>query len=201
MEKVGLFFGSFNPIHIGHLAMASYVLQNARLDKIWFVVSPHNPLKKRSSLLNNEIRYRLVEAATQDNDKFEVCDIEFSLPTPSYTINTLDCLKAKYTDKDFALIIGGDNLQNFTLWKDYQRILDNYKIYVYPREGYTSLPSYVLHPSVRVLDESPYLHISSTFIRTMIQKGQTVKYFVHDRVWEEIEKNNLYKRKNKYFYA
>lgn len=133
-KKIGLYFGSFNPIHLGHLILANYFIQNTNLSKIWFVVSPQNPLKGRLSLLDDDIRFRLVQLAIKDNLSFVASNVEFGLSLPSYTINTLEYLSTRNADKEFSIIMGEDNLNNFDKWKDYQKIIENYQIYVYPRQ-------------------------------------------------------------------
>lgn len=187
--KIGLYFGSFNPVHIGHLIIANYVANNSDLKQIWFVVSPHNPLKKSNSLLNEYHRLHLVNICTEDNPPFRVSDVEFKLPKPSYTIDTLTYLSEKYPTYSFTVIMGSDSLLNLEKWKNYQQILDKYNILVYTR------PSFEVKNAtakVRVLD-APLLQISSTEIRNLIKAGKSIRYLVPDVVKEEIEKNNYYK--------
>jgi len=189
-NKIGLFFGSFNPIHIGHLIIANFIVENTFLDQIWFVVSPLNPLKKAQDLLDNSIRLKLVSLAIEKNNKFLASDVEFQLSQPSYTINTLNILTQKYKDKEFTLIIGEDNLDCFEKWKDYQEILDKYKIYVYPRKDVFS-KKYLDHKNVTKID-APQIEISSSQIRENIKNNKSIRYLLPEEVREEIEKNNYY---------
>jgi nicotinate-nucleotide adenylyltransferase len=188
--KIGLFFGSFNPIHMGHMIVANLMAETADLDKVWFVVSPQNPFKPSKGLLHEHDRYDMVRAAIFDNYKLEVSDIEFHLPKPSYTIHTLVHLREKHPDKDFRIIIGEDNLAGFTKWKNYDRILEDYGLYVYPRPE-TQLSELKQHPNVTMV-EAPLLDISATFIRSCIRKGQSVRYLVPDPVEEMIRTKGFY---------
>ena len=188
--KIGLFFGSFNPIHVGHLIIANLMVEASDLKKVWFVVSPQNPLKPAKGLLHEFDRYDMVRAAVYDNYKLEVSDVEFHLPKPSYTIHTLVHLQEKHPDKEFRVIMGEDNLSNFTRWKNYRQILDHYGVYVYPRPG-TQLSELRSHPNVTVV-EAPLLDISATFIRERIRKGQSVRYLVPDAVEEMIKAKGHY---------
>ena len=190
-EKIGLYFGSFNPIHNGHLTLADYILKNTELGKIWFVVSPQNPLKSLSSLLDNKTRLDLVKLAIEGNDNFIASDVEFSLSYPSYTINTLNYLSNKYPQKDFSLIIGQDNLVNFPKWRDYQKILSSYNIYVYPRKDCSFSPLQE-HPSIHLLN-SPLLDISATQIRELIKKDKDIQAFLPEKVYQEIIRKGLYR--------
>lgn len=189
--KIGLFFGSFNPIHIGHLIIANFMAENTNLDRVWFVVSPHNPHKKRETLADNHDRLNLVELAIADNSKLEASDIEFDLPIPSYTVDTLAYLKEEYPQHDFTLIMGGDNLATLHKWKNYEYILKNHEIYVYKRPNY-DLGDLQNHPSVQLF-EVPTMDISSTFIRKQIKEDKSIRYLVPDAVKEEIEKSALFK--------
>lgn len=189
-KKIGLYFGSFNPIHNGHLILAQQILENSDLDLIWFVVSPQNPFKEKSNLLDNRARYFLVQKAIEDNDGFRACDIEFSLPTPSYTINTLTYLQEKYPEKEFTIIIGEDNLKHFHKWKNYQAILDYYRIIVYPRPECEE--SELLKRKNVIMIQAPMIEISSSFIRENIRKNKSIRYLLPDSVREEIEKNSYY---------
>jgi len=188
--KIGLFFGSFNPIHVGHLIIANLMVEASDLKKVWFVVSPQNPLKPAKGLLHEFDRYDMVRAAVYDNYKLEVSDVEFHLPKPSYTIHTLVHLQEKHPDKEFRVIMGEDNLSNFTRWKNYRQILDHYGLYVYPRPG-TQLSELRSHPNVTLV-EAPLLDISATFIRERIRKGQSVRYLVPDAVEEMIRAKGFY---------
>ena len=188
--KIGLFFGSFNPIHTGHLIIANLMVEGSDLQKVWFVVSPQNPLKPAKGLLHEFDRYDMVRAAVYDNYKLEVSDVEFHLPKPSYTIHTLVHLQEKHPEKQFRVIMGEDNLANFTRWKNYRQILDHYGLYVYPRPG-TQLSELRSHPNVTIV-EAPLLDISATFIRERIRKGQSVRYLVPDTVEEMIRAKGFY---------
>jgi len=189
-QKIGLFFGSFNPIHTGHLIIANLMAETTDLTKVWFVVSPQNPFKASKGLLHEFDRYDLVRAAIFDNYKLEVSDIEFHLPKPSYTIHTLVHLKEKHPEKDFKVILGEDNLVNFTKWKNYQQILKDYGLYVYQRPN-TQPSELKSHPNVKYID-APMLDISATFIRACIKKNQSVRYLVPDVVEERIRAKGFY---------
>ena len=188
--KIGLFFGSFNPIHVGHLIIANIMAETTDLQKVWFIVSPQNPFKPSKGLLHEFDRYDMVRAAIHDNFKFEVSDIEFHLPKPSYTIHTLVHLQERHPDKEFKVIVGEDNLERFTHWKNYQQILDHYGLYVYPRPN-TQPSNIKLHPNVHMV-EAPLLDISATFIRNKIRKNQSVRYLVPDVVAEMIAAKKFY---------
>ena len=189
-KKIGLYFGSFNPIHNGHLILAEQILENSDLDLIWFVVSPQNPFKERSNLLDNRARYYLVQKAIENNDGFRACDIEFSLPLPSYTIDTLTYLQEKYPDKEFTIIIGEDNLKNFHKWKNYQAILDYYRIFVYPRPKSEESKLFELENVIKI--NAPMIEISSSLIRNNIRNNKSIRYLIPENVREEIEKNGYY---------
>jgi len=187
--KVGLFFGSFNPVHIGHMAIANYMLAFTGLEKIWFVVSPHNPLKSKESLLPDKQRLRMVREAIGDFAGFRASDIEFGLPRPSYTIDTLAYLKEKFPNEEFALIMGSDNLQTLHKWKNYETLMNGHDIYVYPRLG--SPPAHVAHPRVKIT-QAPVMEISSTFIREAIRNKRDVRYFLPEAVWKYIAEMRFY---------
>lgn len=189
-QKIGLFFGSFNPIHMGHLIIANLMAETTDLKKVWFVVSPQNPFKPSKGLLHEFDRYDMVRAAIYDNSKLEVSDVEFHLPKPSYTIHTLVHLREKHPEKEFKVIIGGDNLDNFTKWKNYREILGQYGLYVYPRPD-TQLSELKEHPNVTMV-EAPMLDISATFIRNCIRKKQSVRYLVPDAVEAMIRAKGFY---------
>jgi nicotinate-nucleotide adenylyltransferase len=189
-QKIGLFFGSFNPIHMGHLIIANLMAETSDLKKVWFVVSPQNPLKPAKGLLHEFDRFDMVRAAIFDNYKLEASDVEFHLPKPSYTIHTLVHLKEKHPEKEFRIILGEDNLESFTRWKNYQQILDYYGLYVYPRP-HTQLSELRTHPNVTMID-APTLDISATFIRNCIRKKQSVRYLVPDAVEEMIRVKGFY---------
>lgn len=189
-QKIGLFFGSFNPIHMGHMIIANLMAETTDLKKVWFIVSPQNPFKPSKGMLHEFDRYDMVRAAIHDNYKLEVSDVEFHLPKPSYTIHTLVTLTEKNPEKEFRVIMGEDNLANFTKWKNYSQILDNYGLYVYPRPG-TQLSDLRSHPNVTLV-EAPLLDISATFIRNCIRKKQSVRYLVPDAVEEMIRAKGFY---------
>lgn len=189
-KKVGLFFGSFNPIHIGHLIIANYMANFTDLDEVWFVVSPQNPFKDKKSLGNMYDRLEMVNLAIEGADRIKASDIEFSLPQPSYTIDTLIYLEDKYPNREFVLIMGEDNLVGFQKWKNAEIILRDYKIVVYPRPGYNG-GALKNHPSVTMTD-TPVMELSSTFVRTAIKDKKDIKFFVPDRVLEFIDKKGLY---------
>lgn len=192
MKKIiGLFGGSFNPIHNGHLILANYLCEYCNLDYIWFLVTPCNPLKHGLDMIDNKIRFEMVQIATFGYEKFEASNIEFSLPVPSYTIDTLNVLSEKYPYYEFVLIIGADNWVIFDKWKNYDEILKKYRIIIYPRTGYTVdkrlLPENVL------LSDAPLVEISSTFIRKAIKEEKNIRFFLHSKVWDFIVENSLYK--------
>lgn len=188
--EIGLFFGSFNPIHIGHLIIASLVHQTTSVKEIWFIVSPQNPLKQKSNLLHEFDRYDLVQAAVADNYHFRVSDIEFNLPRPSYTINTLTYLSEKHPDKQFKLIIGEDNLTQFPKWKNHLQILENYGLIVYPRPCATKT-NLQNHPKITLID-APMMDISATMIRKLVKTGKSIQYLVPDSVIDLINGKKLY---------
>ena len=181
--KIGLLFGSFNPIHIGHIAIARYMAEQTDLDQVWLVVSPHNPLKEKRSLVDAEKRYISVKKAIGRNSTIKVSKVEFSLPQPSYTINTLEVLKKKYPQNKFVLIIGTDNLKIFNKWKDYKKILKTFELYVYPRR--TKIPdkdlSRLYNYQNATYFNAPRIDISSTFIREQMKKGKDVRYFLPNK--------------------
>jgi len=188
---IGLFFGSFNPIHAGHLVLANYMASFTDLEQVWFVVSPQNPLKQKSTLLDQNQRLHMVNLAIDANLKFKSSNIEFDLPKPSYTINTLAHLKEKYPNHSFSLIIGEDNLESFTKWKNYEEILKQHKLYVYPRPNSNS-GELKNHKNV-IMTEAPLMDISSTFIRNAIKAKKDVSFFTHPDVWQYIDEMHFYK--------
>ncbi|MBK6363779.1 MAG: nicotinate-nucleotide adenylyltransferase [Saprospiraceae bacterium] len=193
--KIGLFFGSFNPIHIGHLIIADYIAQFTDLTEVWLVVSPQNPLKQKNSLAKDHDRLHLATIATENNPRLKVSSIEFTLPKPSYTIDTLVYLKEKYPDKTFTLIMGSDNIQSINKWKNFEKLLEDYDILVYNRQGYDQInPDYLKR--VHFVD-APLLHLSSTMIRERISQGKSIQYLVPDVVFHYLENSNLYKTKKK----
>lgn len=190
--KAGLFFGSFNPIHIGHMAIAGYMLSFTDMDQIWFIVSPHNPHKRKVSLLAYHHRLEMVRLAVDDDIRFRVSDIESKLPLPSYTIDTLTYLSEKYPSHEFGLIIGADNLPNFHKWKNADQIIKRYHRYVYPRNDFAEL-DLKSHMNISYVN-APKIEISSSFIRESISAGKDIRYFLPEKVFDYIEKMNLYKK-------
>ncbi len=190
--KVGLFFGSFNPVHVGHMIIANQVLSLTAQDQVWLVVSPHNPHKKKSTLARDFDRLHLVNLAIGDNHRIRSSSIEFGLPKPSYTIDTLTYLKEKFPDYQFSLIMGGDNLATLHKWKNYEQIIDQHEIYVYNREG-AGKSDLRAHRHVTILDNLPLLHISSTYIRQCIKNDISIQYLVPEQVFEYLNGSNMYK--------
>jgi len=190
MKKIGIYSGSFNPIHHGHVMLANYLVEFSDLDELWFVVTPQNPLKKKEDLLDDDERLKMVQLALGDDPRFLVSDIEMHLPTPSYTINTLTALSEQYPDSEFVFICGMDSLQNFKNWREYQKILDNYELLVFPREGYDG-GELINYPSVTVL-KTPIIEISSTFIRQCVKEGRDVRHFMPEKAFEYMKEHRLY---------
>ena len=190
--KTGLFFGSFNPIHVGHLIIANHIVQHSDLDEIWFVISPHSPFKKKKTLLADYHRYALVGAAVEDNNKLWASNIEFKLPQPSYTTHSLAFLEEKYPMKNFALIMGEDNIVHIDKWKNGKYILENYSIYVYPRPNVEN-SEFHNHPNVTMVEDVPKMEISSSFIRKSIKESKDVRYLLPYKVWKYVEEMNFYK--------
>ena len=190
MKKIGIYSGSFNPIHHGHVMLASYLVEFSDLDELWFVVSPQNPLKKKEDLLDDDERLKMVQLAIGDDPRIQVCDIEMHLPTPSYTINTLTALSEQHPDSEFVFICGMDSLQNLKNWREYQKILDNYELLVFPREGYDG-GELVSYPSVTVL-KTPILEISSTFIRQCVKEGRDVRHFMPEKAFRYMKEHHFY---------
>lgn len=190
-QHIGIFSGSFNPIHIGHIILGSYLCEFTDLDEVWFVVSPQNPLKEAGSLIEDALRIEMVRLALEEYDRMFVSDVEFKLPRPSYTIDTLRYLSDNYPDKSFSLIIGGDNWRQFHRWKEYQTLINNYSIMVYPRMGDIVLIPRELEASVRCVS-APIVEISSTFVRENIGRGRNMRSFVPPLVYDFIVKNRLY---------
>lgn len=189
--KIGLFFGSFNPIHTGHLIIANYMANHTDLDQVWLVVSPHNPLKKKTDLINMYDRLEMAKLATEQAVNIRVSDVEFKLPQPSYTIDTLTHLDEKYPEHEFTLIMGSDNLVSLKKWKNYELLLRHYRIAVYPRPGHGD-PELASHPAVTVTN-TPLMELSSTFIRQSIREGRNIMFFVPDNVLNFIDSKNLYR--------
>jgi len=188
--KIGLYFGSFNPVHHGHLIIANHVAQSSSLDQVWFVVSPQNPLKPAAGLLNEYHRLFLVNAAIEGEKNLRASDIEFKLPKPSYSIDTLTYIKEKYPQHDFSIIMGSDSYLNLPRWKNYEQLLKNTEFYIYVRAGFETIPGYK-NARIHVL-EAPLLQISATHIRNILKEGKSIRYLVPDSVKEEIERNSYY---------
>lgn len=193
--NIGLYFGSFNPIHIGHLIIANHMVEHSDLDEVWFVVSPHNPFKVKKSLLNNHHRLAMVEFAIEDYPKFKVTDIEFKLPQPSFTINTLAHITEKFPNHQFSIIMGEDNLSGFHKWKNYEQILQNHLIYIYPRLKLIDKKEDLIinHPNIKLID-APIIQISATNIRNWIKNKKNVRTLLPKKVWNYIDEMNFYKK-------
>ena len=192
--KIGLYFGSFNPIHVGHLIIANHMAENTDLDQVWLVVSPQNPLKDKKTLLADHHRLAMVRVAIQDNSKLKASDIEFGLPIPSYTANTLAYLKEKHPENQFSLLIGEDNLRTFHKWYNYEQILDQHKLYVYPRPITSEEePSKLTHEHIIICKDVPVMKISSSFIRKAIKEKKDVRYLLTGPVFEYLDEMNFYK--------
>lgn len=189
--KIGLYFGSFNPVHAGHLIIANHILNVTSLAKIWFIVSPQNPFKESAGLLNEYDRKHLLTVATQDDNRVKVSDIEFTLPRPSYTATTLIHLEEKYPGNEFSIIMGSDSFQNLHKWKNYESIVKNYSIYIYRRPGFEIKNN--IGANIDIVD-APLLQISSTEIRQLVKNGKSIRYLVPDAVREEIERGGYYRK-------
>lgn len=188
--KTGIYSGSFNPIHIGHLALANWLCEYTDLEEVWFMVTPHNPLKDKRNLLDGSIRLELVRIATSDYPHFQVSDLEFTMPQPSYTYATLSALRNKFEDREFCLIMGADNWQIFGQWKNHDNIMNEFPIYIYPRNGY----KIVIPENCKNANAvpAPIIEISSTFIRNSIKAGKDIRFFLPEKVGEYISNNKLY---------
>jgi nicotinate-nucleotide adenylyltransferase len=199
-KQIGLYFGTFNPIHVGHLIIANHMVQYADLDQVWFVVSPQNPLKQKASILADYHRLALVRIAVEDNNKLQASNIEFDLPKPSYTIHTLVSLKEKHPDFEFTLIMGEDNLNTFSKWKNYEQILEDYAVLVYPRveidENLSviseSRSPFLDHSKVKMVD-APLMKISASFIRKAVSEGKDVRYLLTEKVMHYVDEMNFYR--------
>ncbi len=192
-KKIGLYFGTFNPIHVGHMIIANHMVEHSELDEVWLVVTPHNPLKKKSTLLKDYHRYRMVELALEDYPKLKASKIEFDLPQPNYTVNTLIHLNEHYPEYKFNLIMGQDNLQSFKKWKNYEVILANYSIYVYPRLYKNRKKSELINHNKIHLVTAPIIELSSTFIRKGIKNNYNIKPLLTSKVWQYLDEMNFYK--------
>ncbi len=203
--KIGLYFGTFNPIHVGHMIIANYMTEHVDLDQVWIVVSPQNPLKKKKTLLPDYHRLALVRAAIENDPKLTVSDIEFHLPIPSYTSTTLAYLKEKHPEHEFSLIMGEDNLRTFHKWYNHELILENHQLYVYPRvltvqelaareEGTVEQNAFANHKNVVFCEDAPIMKISSSFIRKAISEGKDVRYLLTEPVHKYVEEMHFYKK-------
>lgn len=192
--RIGLFFGSFNPIHTGHLVIAEYIIEFTNLDEVWFVISPQNPLKDKDILASDEHRLNMLQMALPDNNKrLKVCNVEYGMPRPSYTIDTLRELSQIHPAHEFVVIMGSDSVRSISKWKEYELLINNWDIYVYPREGAAHLMGF---PSTRfTLIDAPILGISSTKIRELVENGHNFSGYVPDDVWDYINRNKLYSLK------
>ena len=194
--KIGLYFGTFNPIHVGHLIIANHMAEHSVLEQIWMVVTPHNPHKEKNTLLDDRQRFHMVSLATEEYPKIKPSDIEFKLPQPNYTVNTLSHLKDKFPKHEFSLIMGEDNLKSLHKWKNYEYILENHDIYVYPRVSEstdTETSSILNHLRVHKIN-APIVEISSTFIRENIKNKKNIQPLLSEKVWQEIDHNNYYRK-------
>lgn len=190
--KVGLFFGSFNPVHVGHMIIANFMAQNTDLNQVWMVVSPQNPLKKKQTLAKDRDRLHLVNLAIGDNLLLRSSDVEFSMPKPSYTIDTLAYLGEKYPDYEFVLIMGGDNLRTIHKWKNYEKLISDYEIYIYKRPKY-STKTWEDHTTIKIY-EAPLLDISASYIRDQVSRGHSIQYLVPQEVYEYLDETRLYEK-------
>ncbi|MCL6217997.1 nicotinate (nicotinamide) nucleotide adenylyltransferase [Zunongwangia pacifica] len=192
-KKIGLFFGTFNPIHIGHVIIANHMAEFSDLDEVWLVVTPHNPHKKKSTLLDNHNRLEMVFMACEEFEHLQPSDVEFRLEQPNYTVKTLAHLQEKYPTNEFCLIMGEDNLKTFHKWKNYEVILENHTLYVYPRKSGGKVENqFKDHPKINRVD-APVIEISATFIRNSIKEGKFIKPMLPAKVWDYVIHNNFYK--------
>jgi len=190
--KVGLYFGSYNPIHIGHLAIANYMVEYTDIDQLWFVVTPQNPHKTKANLLNDYQRLEMVHRAVEGDDRLRASNIEFQLPKPSYTVNTLAYLKEQHPNYHFVILIGSDNLENFHKWKNCETIIENFGVIVYPRPDFDR-SKVQIEKNVTIAEGAPQMEISSSFIRKAISEGKDVRHFMPPKSWEYLEEMNFYR--------
>lgn len=191
--KVGLYFGSYNPIHVGHLVIGNFMVEYTDIDQLWFVVSPQNPHKQKKNLLDDYQRLEMVHRAVQGDDRLRASNIEFNLSKPSYTVDTLAFLKDQYPQYDFKILMGSDNLENFHKWKNYETIVENFGVIVYPRPGFDRSKVKV-HKNITIAEGAPLMEISSSFIRNAIKEGRDVRHFVPLKTWEYMEEMNFYRK-------
>jgi len=191
--KIGLYFGSYNPIHIGHLAIANYMVEFTDIDQLWFVVSPQNPFKKKENLLADYHRLELVNRAIENDERFRASNIEFNLPKPSYTIDTLTYLQERFPDYSFVILMGADNLESFPKWKNFEMIVENYGVVVYPRPGF-EMSKVPVHKNITVAEGVPLMEISSSFIRNTIKEGKDIRHFMPQKSWEYLDEMNFYRK-------
>lgn len=191
--KVGLYFGSYNPIHIGHLVIANYMVEYTGIDQLWFVVSPQNPHKKKINLLDDYQRLEMVHRAVEGDDRFRVSNIEFNMPKPSYTVDTLAYLKDQYPNYDFVILMGADNLENFHKWKNYEILIKDFGVLVYPRPGFDR-SKVKTHKNITIAEGAPLMEISSSFIRQAIQAGKDVRHFLPANTREYLDEMNFYRK-------
>ncbi|MCF6332814.1 MAG: nicotinate-nucleotide adenylyltransferase [Draconibacterium sp.] len=191
--KIGLYFGSYNPIHIGHLAIANYIVEFIGIDQLWFVVSPQNPFKRKANLLDDYQRLEMAHRAVEEDDRLRVSNIEFNLPKPSYTVDTLAYLKDQHPNYQFVILMGSDNLENFHKWKNYETIIENYGVIVYPRPGFDKSKAQ-FHKNITIVENAPLMEISSSFIRNAIKGGKDVRHFLPFKTWKYLDEMNFYKK-------
>jgi nicotinate-nucleotide adenylyltransferase len=191
--KVGLYFGSYNPIHIGHMVIANYMVEYTDIDQLWFVVSPQNPFKKKGNLLDDYQRLEMVHRAVEGDDRLRASNIEFGMPKPSYTVDTLAHLQDQHPNYHFVILMGSDNLESFHKWKNFETIIENYGIIVYPRPGFDK-SKIAVHKNITIAEGAPSMEISSSFIRKAIHDGKDVRHFLPQKAGEYLEEMNFYKK-------